>query len=94
MKTLMGLLACVYPQGDAIPQAIQALPEVIGDSVGDAASNELDIGRLLAVTVKALTAAETATPKRRALLLTLATQAAERALWVSVFDPTNPEHMR
>jgi hypothetical protein len=91
IKTLMGILNRVHPQGDMIPACIQALPEVIGDSLTEV---DIDIGRLLAVTVKALDACVNATPKRRDSLIQLATQAAHRALWLSAFDDTNPDHTK
>ena len=103
--TLAELLTLVtHPQGN-VQTCIDALPDVIGDNAlahnevtgevtGHEGGVELDIGRLLAVADAALTAYLTAKPQRRELLITLAGKAVNRALWVSVFDPTNLEHTR
>jgi hypothetical protein len=105
IKTLTDLLSRIHPQSDMLQACLEALPDVIGDNAlfvntatgettGVDGGENLDIARLLAVAEKALLAYEHATPKRRKLLIALAQKAVNRALWVSDFDPTNPEHTK
>jgi hypothetical protein len=96
MSHFSEILSVIHPQTsvDRLELCINSLPDVIGNSIVNTDEELLlDIGKLLAVADQALKAANSAKPARRQKLIQLAHLAVNRALWVSPFDPTNPEHL-